>query len=180
VRDEQQHQRGRDQPERAGPHQRAAHGDAAASDAGLRTQVGQCEHEEANRQHRLSVLMLGRDDPLTGQPGRGQQSGQERLRPLVEETPGDPGTQRPEQEPSGPMFFQMEDLPGEKDGATQRGGAAGVQRGGYPARVLGHDGGCQVERPHRADDEREALPRSQRIPVGGDEQQDTGGDHQPA
>ena len=72
--------------------------------------------------------------------------------------PADPGADGPEQQASGPVLLEMEDLPREEDSAAERRRSAGVKRGREPRRAIRREGPGQVQSTHRRQHQSERWP----------------------
>ena len=76
------------------------------------------------------------------------------------------------------MLGEIEDLPGERNPAAERYGAYRVKRAGHSCEPLAHHRASDMEPADEQDDDGEALPGRQRVPVSGHEKQDASSQHQ--
>ena len=146
-----------------------------------RGQVGEGEEPQPLGEEVLAAPhVLDRHHPLAGQPHRCEHGGQDRLDSIPEKEPGDPGARGPQHEATRPVLLQIEDLSRQEDAGAERHGPGAVQRLRQHVGPLPEECRGGVERADHHEDQREAAGGRHLVPVGGDEQQNTGAQEQAA
>ena len=84
---------------------------------------------------------------------------------------GYPGAQRPEKKASRPVLLEIKNLPRKENPRAQRDRADGMECSGKNREAFSRKRPCHVKKRNQQQDEREALPRRQRVPVCRDKQQ---------
>ena len=102
------------------------------------------------------------------------------MRPIAEQQVPGNRADGPQEDRGRPVFLHIEDLPGHGDGAAERHGAHGVEGDAEGAEAVERECAGEVEGAHRQYEKRHALEGREFIPVGADEEEDAGGQHDAA
>ena len=96
---------------------------------------------------------------MADEPRWDEESEDRDLRPLTEKNVTGGRADGPEKNAGGPVFVEIENLRGEEDGSTERGGADGVEGNGEGGKTLSEKGSRDVENRNHKENEGKAESR---------------------